>query len=481
MTTSPESTDYILLVEDSTSLSMVYQQYLKLQNMPIVAVTTGKDCLVQIENKIPTILLLDLGLPDMDGIDILKKVRDSLPNTSVVVITNNASLGTAISSMKLGAFDYVVKPFSSERLNTTLRNARERISLRKEVQLIKSDISRETYQGFIGASLPMQIVYRIIEGAASSQATIFITGESGTGKEVCAQAIHNASGREKKAFVALNCAAIPRELMESEMFGHVKGAFSGAMSDREGAAALADGGTLFLDEICEMDIELQAKFLRLIQTGTYQRVGSSKSETSNLRIVCATNRDPVAEVRAGRFREDLYYRVHVIPIHLPTLRERGDDILLIANRLLQKYAGEENKNFKTFSPEAATAITTYPWPGNVREMQNAIRNTVVLNNAEIVDVSMFPRWMGNMLVKKLDTFEIVPPPQPAKTIELDVAGLTTKPSHIRPLWQVERDAIQNALRICNGNVTRAAAFLEVGASTLYRKKMEFESNQQQVV
>ncbi len=476
MTALPETPEYILLVEDSTSLSMVYQQYLKLQNLPIITVTTGKECLVQIEKKVPSILLLDLGLPDMDGIDILKKVRADLPNTSVVVITNNASLGTAISSMKLGAFDYVVKPFSSERLNTTLRNARERINLRKEVETFKKDISRETFQGFIGASLPMQVVYRIIEGAAPSQATIFITGESGTGKEVCAHAIHNASGREKKAFVPLNCAAIPRELMESEMFGHVKGAFSGAISDREGAAATANGGTLFLDEICEMDIELQAKLLRLIQSGTYQRVGSSKIETANLRIVCATNRDPMAEVRAGRFREDLYYRLHVIPIHLPTLRERGDDILLIANRLLQKYAGEENKKFKSYSPEAASAISTYPWPGNVREMQNAIRNTVVLNNAEIVDVSMFPKWMNNAQHIKHEKAEVVQISQAAEIKQTRKSNLDTLPDHIRPLWQVEMEAIQDALRICNGNVTRAAAFLEVGASTLYRKKMEFESN-----
>lgn len=480
MTTLPETAEYILLVEDSTSLSMVYQQYLKLQNLPVVAVATGKECLAQIEKKKPAILILDLGLPDMDGIEILKKVRDDFPNTSVVVITNNASLGTAISSMKLGAFDYVVKPFSSERLNTTLRNARERISLRKEVQIIKNDISRDSFQGFIGASLPMQVVYRIIEGAAASQATIFITGESGTGKEVCAQAIHNASGREKKAFVALNCAAIPRELMESEMFGHVKGAFSGATSDREGAAALANGGTLFLDEICEMDIELQAKFLRLLQSGTYQRVGSSKSETSNLRIVCATNREPVAEVRAGRFREDLYYRLHVIPVHLPTLRERGDDILLIANWLLQKYANEEGKKFKTFSSQAASAIAIYPWPGNVREMQNAIRNMVVLNNAESVDVSMFPNWMSNVLSVKQGNVESAATSIKQATLELDISGLANQPNHIKPLWRVEKDAIQNALRICNGNVTRAAAFLEVGTSTLYRKKMEFESGQKQV-
>lgn len=462
----------VLLVEDTLALATVYQQYMRPLGVTLVAVDTGAKCVEYLTTEKPDVLVLDLGLPDMNGIEILKSVRAESPSVSVVVITNNASLGTAVEAMRLGAFDYVVKPFNAERLNTTIRNALERSILRREVVEIKRDILRENFHGFVGSSRPMQAVYRMIESASPSKATVFITGESGTGKEVCAAAIHAESDRAAKPFVPLNCAAIPRELMESEIFGHIKGAFSGATSDRIGAATAASGGTLFLDEICEMDLDLQAKLLRLLQSGTLQRVGSSKLEQVDLRIVCATNRDPLAEVQAGRFREDLYYRLHVIPMHLPPLRDRGPDVLLIANHLLGKFSAEEGKTFDRFSPQAEAKIEGYAWPGNVRELQNALRNALVLNSGEVLEATMLPSWMSTSarpIEKSLDV-------KPNSTLQFEEFS-SVSASGIRPLWQVERDAIQGALRICEGNVTRAAAFLEIGASTLYRKKAEFETLQ----
>jgi two-component system, repressor protein LuxO len=458
----------ILLVEDTLSLATIYQQFLLALGAEVVTANSGADCLSALQQASPDVLILDLGLPDVNGIDILKQVRKDMPAVSVVVITNNASLGTAIEAMRLGAFDYVVKPFNAERLTTTVRNALDMSTQKQEVIEIKRDIVRDSFHEFVGGSLPMLAVYRMIESAAPSKATVFITGESGTGKEVCASAIHAESDRAKRPFIALNCAAIPRELMESEIFGHVKGAFSGAIAERLGAAMAANGGTLFLDEVCEMDMDLQTKLLRLLQSNTIQRVGASKTEAVDIRVICATNRDPLEEVRAGRFREDLYYRLHVIPIHLPPLRTRGADVMMIADFLLGKFSAEEGKKFDRISNEVAAIISAYEWPGNVRELQNAIRNAVVLNTGVVLEKSMLPAWLiqKQAVVRALP---VIPAASPTALFESKSLG-----SEIRPLWQVEQEAIVHALRVFNGNVTRAAAFLEIGASTLYRKKAEFE-------
>jgi len=312
-------------------------------------------------------------------------------------------------------------------------------------------------------------VYRIIDAASPSKATVFITGESGTGKEVCAEAIHASGPRAAKAFVAINCGAIPNDLMESEIFGHTKGAFTGASSDRKGAASMADNGTLFLDEIGEMDYDLQTKLLRFIQTGTFQKVGSSKTESVDIRFICATNKDPLAEVAAGKFREDLYYRLHVIPVHLPPLRDRDQDILELANHFLKKFSAEEKKDFQNFSPEVEVILASYQWPGNVRQLQNVIRNIVVLHNHQEV------------------TKEQLPPPIDTALSDIEVASRTqeikrlAKPGEdrhsvtIKPLADIERETIERAIELCDGNVPQAAALLEVSPSTIYRKKQGWES------
>jgi two-component system, repressor protein LuxO len=460
---------HVLLVEDTPSVARVYLEYLRPEPITVSHVETGTDALKAINKRPPEAILLDLVLPDMDGMEILREVVGRGLPTAVVVITAHGSISNAVAAMRAGAFDFLVKPFNAERLVVTLRNALERRRLAQLVETIK-EVGRDEYFGFVGGSLPMQAVYRMIESAAPSKATVFVMGESGTGKEVCAEAIHRQSPRRDKPFVALNCAAIPKDLMESEIFGHVKGAFTGAVSDRAGAAAKADSGTLFLDEICEMDLGLQSKLLRFIQTGTFQRVGSTALERVDVRFICASNKEPLAEVEAGRFREDLYYRLHVIPIQLPPLREREGDVALIARKFLADFAREEKKRFTAFAPEVEAAFGVYNWPGNVRQLQNIVRNIVVLNDGETVSREMVPPPLN--AVDGAALAAVAAKPGVSAKPEPSMPGSSET---IRPLWVVEKDAIERAIDICGGNIPRAAAHLGISASTIYRKRLAWEA------
>jgi len=468
----------ILLVEDEISLARVYEEFLHEEPYEVVHVDTGKGAFDKLASDNFNAVILDLRLPDMNGTEIMKHIQANLPDLPVIVITAHGSIKTAVEAMKLGAADFLLKPFDPERLIYTLRNTFERQKLTHIVQTFQEEFDRHEYEGFIGSSLIMQAIYKTIDAVGPSTASVFITGESGTGKEVCAEAIH-AKGKQRNApFIALNCAAIPHDLMESEIFGHVKGAFTGAVSDRDGAATMANGGTLFLDEICEMDQALQAKLLRFTQTGTFQRVGSSKPEKVDVRFICATNKNPWAEVEAGNFREDLYFRLHVVPISLPPLRERNGDIMEIARSFLQRYAPEEGKRFQQFSPEAEAVIKGHPWPGNVRELQNVIRNSVVLHDGEMVTPDMMPQLRsasGNVDNVASAARETSLPSHAAYTSEDNDSEPNELDDTIQPLWQVENAYITRALDLCGGNVSKAAAKLEIGSSTLYRRLKEIES------
>ena len=465
-----ENLTSLLLIEDSIALARVYQEYLAEVGLEVRHVTEGKAGLRQINANMPGIILLDLNLPDINGLEVLEYLKNVEHRPVVIVITAHGSVDMAVEAMRLGAFDFLQKPFDAERLRVTVRNALEKHKLSSIVESYRQNFSRESFHGFIGSSMPMQAVYRIIESAASSRATVFITGQSGTGKEVCAEAIHQEGDRSDAPFIALNCAAIPKDLMESEIFGHVKGAFTGADKERKGAASLADGGTLFLDEIGEMDLELQSKLLRFIQTGSFQKVGSSKTENVDIRFICATNRDPLEMVREGRFREDLYYRLHVIPIHLPALAERENDVLNIADHFLHEYSAEENKDFNGFDDDTRNLFIQYSWPGNVRELQNVIRNIVVLHNGEWVTREMLPQTFGVMNT-------ITEPVQVLQNNPSTKAHQADTREAIRPLWVVEKEVIENAIDNCDGNVPRAAAMLEISPSTIYRKRQAWGEKQ----
>lgn len=458
-------TNQILIVEDTLSLSLTYKGYLKAEMLDIQCAYNGEDAKQIIANKHLDAILLDLNLPDMDGRDILKWMQDNNYDTPVIVITAHSSVDIAVEIIKAGAIDFLEKPFNATRLIVTVNNALKQQKLTSVVKEFQKTFNRNHYQGFIGKSLPMQAIYKTIDAAAPSKASIFVTGESGTGKEVCAEAIHRQSQRGKKPFIAINCGAIPESLMESEIFGHVKGAFTGAAMQRDGAATLADGGTLFLDEVGEMDLELQKKLLRFIQTGRFNKVGSGKEECVDVRIISATNRNPIEEVSEGRFREDLYYRLHVIPIHLPPLRERGEDILLIARHFLTECSLLEGKTFNRFSKEVESIFKNYKWPGNVRQLQNVIMNVVVLNDSEEVQVHHLPH--------PLDTFTSDTTPS-NYTDSFNNSAIINDDSNIRPLSTVEREAIMKAIALCDDNIPKAAAHLGVSPSTIYRKMQAWE-------
>ncbi|WP_044563745.1 sigma-54 dependent transcriptional regulator [Azospirillum sp. B4] len=532
----------VLIVEPTPSLAAAYGQALRKDGHALQVVDTAAATRRALAEMPADVVLLNLQLPGGSGLDLLKELKADAKAPQVVALTAQGSVQLAVDVMRAGAVDVLLLPAGTERLRQAMATAlaeREKVlEAAPPTALVEDPLG---YLGFVGISPAMRGVYRMIEAAAPSKATVFITGESGTGKEVCAEAIHRRSPRTGRPFIPVNCAAIPKDLMESEIFGHVKGAFTGATSDHAGAALQADGGTLFLDEIGEMDLALQAKLLRFLQTGMVKKVGSEKAEAVDVRIVCATNRDPFAEVQAGRFREDLFYRLQVISIELPPLRDRGDDILLIAREFLAKYTQEERKSFTGFSDEAEEIMRTYAWPGNVRQLLNVVRNVVVLNDGAVIQPFMLPpplnkptmivppmlndpRWAamagpmpfpftpppaanlaGPAPLGVAPTGFGMPPAMPAPVpapggvsmggaripgmnapapngwaapIPLDEAptaagDLDPNPERrIRPLWMVEEETIEEAIRLCQGNITRAAALLEINPCTIYRRRQK---------
>ena len=454
----PKKCARILIVEDMPTLSETYAAYLRADGHVIDTALSGRAALSILDVHIPDIIILDVNLPDMNGLEILRHVRQRNIAVEVLIITGQASVNLAIEAMKGGAADFVMKPLSADRLRMSVKEATGRCVSNEEDINTKAETS-EISVNILGRSAAMQSVYRVIECvAAAPNANVFITGESGTGKELCADAVHRLSKLRSGPFVALNCSAIPRDLLESEIFGHVKGAFTGATSDRKGAALLADRGTLFLDEICEMDISLQAKLLRFLQTKSVQRLGEDKPQPTDVRIICATNRDPLAEVAAGRFREDLYYRLYVVPLELPPLRKRGDDVLLIARQFLAEYSHEAGKSFQGLSSEVERIFLDYRWPGNIRQLQNVIRNIVVLAQGPWVEKHMLPPELQGPLIMAPET-----------TPEFHLSVLDVHDHDILPLEDVIQRTIEAAIRRNDGSIPRAAATLRVSPSTIYRR------------
>jgi two-component system repressor protein LuxO len=450
----------VLIIEDSRSLAHGFRLQLEPLGHQLLLAETGREALKLLADHQVDCILLDLKLPDMDGMDILREVRQWPSPPSTVVTTANAALTVAVEAVRLGAFDYLVKPFAAARLITTVTNALANTELKREVQTFRRTVEHAGFCDFIGRSLPMQAVYRTIEAAARSSASVFITGESGTGKELAAQALHRLSPRSAKKFVALNCGAIPRDLLESTIFGHIKGAFTGATADQEGAAARADGGTLFLDELGEMDMGLQTKLLRFIQTGSFERVGEGRTRQADIRFIAATNRDPHEAVREGRMREDLFYRLYVVPVELPPLRDRGEDILLIARRFLVEFAQQEHRSFQSLSPDAEARLRAHHWPGNVRQLQNTIRNAVILNDGPLLVAAMLPPLGPSEMVPA-----IVAPPSAARA-----PAMPEMDSAILSLAEMERQYIERVIELLGGNIQLAARRLGISASTIYRKR-----------
>jgi DNA-binding NtrC family response regulator len=461
----------LLLVEDTQSLQVLYRSVLVRAGHEVAGATTASDALRLFAQSEINIVLLDLVLPDRDGLSLMKDMLDLRPDTAVIVMTAHGSVGRAVEAMRAGAHEFLVKPFDEARLlsavanvpggpvtNTPVASAPRRAARAQTASADSPDSL--TGSGFIGSSEVMERLHQKISSVARSMATVFITGESGTGKELCALAVHAASPRATGPFIALNCGAIPQDLLESEVFGHMKGSFTGAISDKPGAAAAADGGTLFLDEICEMAPALQTKLLRFLQTSTVVPVGATRPRKVNVRIICATNRDPLDAVRRGEFREDLYYRLFVVPLHMPPLRDRGEDVLEIAETALARFAREEGKPFDGLDAPVRALFRALPWPGNVRQVLNVIRNIVVLNEGGLVTLDMLPDTLDRQ-IDPAPPRGIAPLPAPSALSLDDLIG--------RPLAEIERAVIEATLARHGGSVPRAARVLELSPSTLYRK------------
>jgi two-component system, repressor protein LuxO len=449
----------VLIVDDDELLARAYENFLEVLDCDIELAFTGQEAYSRVAARKPDVILLDLLLPDCNGQEILEQIHSRYAAVDIVIITTESSAEPALQAIKSGACDYLVKPLGRERLVTTVRNLLERRCLTTRVRELEALLPSEGFGGLVGNSPKMQVVYQIIENAAHSDANVFITGESGTGKELCAQAIHNRSMRANMPFVPINCAAIPTDLMESELFGHVKGAFTGAVNDRVGAVQRAEGGTLMLDEVCELPLELQPKLLRLLQNRRYQKVGGEKEESVDTRFICATNRDPLAEVNAGRFREDLFYRLFVLPIELPPLRERREDIEPLLRHLVLKH-GVPGKDPLCLSQQAMAAVMNYHWPGNVRQLENLLQNLIATHHAGEVELSEVEGHLHR--VKGGNSGG-----------DSDPGSGVEKEGGIRPLWEQEREIIEQAIAACGGNIPEAARQLGINDSTIYRKRKKW--------
>lgn len=477
----------ILIIEDAKSLAASYAEALhrigcKSDFAGDLNVARGK-----LRSGRFDVVLLDLGLPDGDGLALLRESAANGAGPPYIAVTSDGSISSAIDATRLGAFDFLVKPVSRERLTQAVASA-----CRAKPATDTAPRPQGRY-GITGSSPQMEALRRRIERVARSGATVFITGESGVGKELCAQAVHAASARSSGPFIALNCGAIPGDLLESEVFGHLKGSFTGAISDKTGAVGAADGGTLFLDELCEMDVRLQTKLLRFLETATITPVGATRPQGIDVRIICATNRDPQAEVAAGRFREDLYYRLFVLPVDVPPLRDRGGDVLEIAESLLQQFAREEGKTFSGFSEEAKRGLFAARWPGNVRELRNVIRQAVVMEDGGVIgyDALMLPDGPGPAppLARAPHSSPgiLTHPPGPAPTGESFAAPHVNAvaPSTVEaaaevlcrlPMADIERLIIDAAIENF-GSAPKAAKSLRVSPSTIYRKKENWDGRE----
>jgi two-component system response regulator PilR (NtrC family) len=377
----------ILIVEDENSMREVLRILLEGESYEVISASDGLKGLSYIDKDIFDLVITDIKMPGADGFEVLKKVKHISPDTIVLMITAFGTTEAAIEAMKLGAYDYINKPFKIDEIRLIVKKALEKKRLSEEVSLLRDKV-KITYrlENIIGQSSKMQELFRLIPKVAQSISNVLIIGESGSGKELVAMALHNLSNRKDRNFVAINCSAFPEGLLESELFGHMKGSFTGAMQNKQGLFEIADSGSLFLDEIGEMPINLQSKLLRVLENGTFRRVGGTTDIRVDVRVISATNKDIKEEIASGRFREDLYYRLNVVPIHIPSLRERREDIPLLVEHFLKKISDQT----KRVTPEAMRILIEYPWKGNVRELENVIERVALLTEKEEITPAELP-------------------------------------------------------------------------------------------
>lgn len=420
----------------------------------ISSAADGVEALEIIRKSSIDLLITDLNMPRMDGLALLSAMREEKYDIPVIVVTAYGTVETAVSAMKQGAIDFILRPLDLEQVEIVVRQALEARQLKAENLFLRDQLDNKGWGEFIGQSKAMQDVYNLIKRTAPSTANVFISGETGTGKELAARAVHHYSGRTG-LFVPVNCAAIPASIMESELFGHVRGAFTGAVKDRIGKFEYAHKGTIFLDEITEMDHEIQAKLLRVLQENRIERLGSNRSFEVDIRIIAATNRNPAEAVVEGKLREDLFYRLNVVNIHMPPLRERKDDILLLAKKFIEEYSLQVGIPVLKISDEASSLLNAYHWPGNVRELKNLIERAVVLHRNGNIDEEFLPRQIRPKEVR------------PEMREECDEIGLEACVS------ELEIRLISKALQKARGNKAKAARYLNISERTLWYKLKKY--------
>ncbi len=441
----------ILIVDDEPSMADSLKQNLAEEGYSVDTAATGAEAIELFDQGGHHLAICDLQLPDIDGLEVMRHIKDARPTTEVIVVTGHGSVAKAVEATKAGAFDFVDKPFDFEELHLRVENALKQRELLAENANMRRQLStRAEYFNIIGAAKSMQTIYETIESVAKSDANVLIVGESGTGKELIANAIHYNSLRARKPFIKVNCAALPKELIESELFGHTKGAFTGAHADKEGLVQHAAGGSLMLDEIAEMPVELQPKLLRVLQERSYRKIGSEKTYAVDFRLISSTNRLPADAIRDGLLRDDLFYRISTITIHVPPLRERSDDIQLLTEHFLQMYAQKYDRAIGGVSQAAYQRLFSHTWPGNVRELQNVIERAVLLAKANKIEPVDLPFDNGSL-----------PEGSPAG------AGWDVPPNMM--LEDIERLVIEKTLQRTGGNKQAAANLLGIYRPRLYSK------------
>ncbi len=448
----------ILIVDDEQSMRELLSIMLRKEGFDVVTADNGESAIRAVQADIYDLVITDIRMPNIDGIDLLRAVKEISPETVVIVITAYATTETAVDALKLGAYDYITKPFKNEEIKLVVQKALEKRLLRKENILLRREIeTRVGFDNFIGVSDAMKEVFSLIRQVADTTSTVLITGESGTGKELVARAIHAQSSRKNNPFVTVNCGALPETLLESELFGYMKGAFTGAVANRQGLFEAANGGTIFLDEISATTPALQIKLLRVLQEREFKRVGGTADIRVDVRVIAASNKDLPGEVARGTFREDLYYRLNVIPINLPPLRERKDDIPHLVEYFLKKKAS--GRSVKSLTPEALKILISYRWPGNVRELENVVERLSIMSSGDAIGSEHIPDAMRNFAPSP----ELVPLDIPDDGLDLE--GL---------MRNAERTLLHKALQRTQGNKTEAAKLLGLSFRSFRHKLQKYD-------
>ena len=448
--------DYsILIVDDEDAQRSILKGYLEKKGYKIYSASSGTEGIKTVQNNLIDIVLSDFKMPDKTGIEVLEEVKKINPEISFVILTAYGTIEDAVKAMRLGAFDYISKPVDLDELDLMIERIIEHNNLKSEIQILKNQLKEKfKIDSFISHSAKMEEVLSVAARAADSKATILITGESGTGKEVLAKSIHYVSPRKEKPFIAVNIPALPETLLESELFGHEKGAFTGADKAKKGRFELADGGTIFLDEIGDIPINLQVKLLRVLQEHQIEKVGSSKNINIDVRIIAATHQNLEGKIKDGSFREDLYYRLNIVSLHIPPLRERREDILPLIDYFIEKYAKENNRNKLTLSKEAVDSLIKYNFPGNVRELENIIERAVVLCRSETITLNDLPN-----IVKGFKAEEEI--------LQKESGSL------IDQVEELEKKLIFDALSSANGNQSQAGRMLGLTERNLRYKMQKY--------